>query len=157
MDIDEFSDGEWREVFEELRLLVQRAGYADWDMAMVESLDASDPDDRFAASAEVAVRPANHELRRYTEEFMRFLKSRSRWTLDERRNSLGNILHTVDGQPVEDFSVVFGERERSLYERTDNIEAMIDQLNRFHAEISGEDTSFWSNAPEDPDDGAGRR
>lgn len=157
MNIDEFSDGEWREVFEELRLLVQRAGYADWDMAMVESLEASDPDDRFAASAEFAVRPANYELLRYTEEFMLFLKSRSRWTLDERRNSLGNILHTADGQPVEDFSVVFGEREQSLYDRTDEIEQMIEQLNRFHAEISGEDTDFWFNTPEAPDDGGRRR
>lgn len=156
VDIDEFSDGEWREIYEELRLLVQRAGYADWDMAMAESLAADDPEDRVAASAEFGVRPANYELRRYTEEFMRYLKSRSRWTLDERQKSLGNILHTADGQPVENFSVIFGERERSLYERTEDIEKMIDQLSRFHAEISGENTSFWFNAPQDPDGGAAR-
>jgi hypothetical protein len=157
MDIDEFSETQWGEVLEELRLLVQRAGYADWDIAMAESLDEGrDRDGRASKDVKLAEGSAHQQLRRYTEEFMRFLKSRSRWTLEEHRRSLGRLLHTTDGAPVEDFTVVFDERERSLYEHTDQIEAMVDELNRFHAEIGGESTGFWIDDDE-PDDRGGTR
>jgi hypothetical protein len=157
MGINEFSEAQWREVLEEFRLLVQRAGYADWDMAMAQSLDEGrDRDVRAFEDVKLAGESAHDQLRLYTEEFMRFLKSRSPWTLEEHSRSLGRLLHTTDGAPVEGFTVVFDERERSLYERSDQFEAMIEKLNRFHAEISGESTGFWIDDDEPSDRGGAR-
>ncbi|MEO7690845.1 MAG: hypothetical protein ABIS51_16305 [Sphingomonas sp.] len=151
MDTRQFSEAEWRDIFDEFRFLVQRAGYADWDLAMelaIEERRIDSEDVRLEAAPD---QPALDELRRYAGEFMRFLKSRSRWTLDQQRERLGNFLRTDEGQPVDTFAVAFGDDQRSLYERTDDIDAMIENLRRFVAEIHGDDSGFWDEATDRPD------
>ncbi|KPL66740.1 hypothetical protein SZ64_00650 [Erythrobacter sp. SG61-1L] len=42
MDLENYSDRDWQEVLDEFRLLVVRAGYAEWDGAMADALIESD-------------------------------------------------------------------------------------------------------------------
>ena len=150
MDLQNYSDRDWQEILDEFRLLVARAGFADWDRATADALIETgddEPDRRDGFSADGA---PLEQLRRYAGEFIRFLKARSRWTLDEDRRSLAHLLTATDGQPIDDFKVVFDDRDetRSLYERVDNTDAMIEELRWFIDELYGEDRDFW-------DDGAG--
>lgn len=45
MNTEGFSEDEWQAVFDEFRLLVVRAGYADWDASAMELL-ADEADER---------------------------------------------------------------------------------------------------------------
>ena len=149
MQVQEFSNSEWRDIFDEFRLLVVRAGFAEWDNATAEALD--DLNDTDAGKDRSFQQPPVEQLRRYAAEFMHFLKARSRWNLETKRAELGRLLRTEDGAPVHDFSVVFEERRQSLEERADETDAMIDLLNQFLAELHGERTDFWGAAPEGPE------
>lgn len=150
MDTRDFSEAEWRDILDEFRLLVQRAGYADWDLAMALSIEEQrrDPERQLEGARD---QPTLDELRRYAGEFTRFLKSRSRWVLDQQHERLGSILLTDEGQPVVTVAVAFGEDRSSLYERTNEIDAMIAALGLFIAEIHGDDSDFWEEATDLPD------
>jgi len=154
MDTENFSDGEWQEVFEEFRLLVVRAGYTDWDASAMDAL-ADEIEDRDSARFDRVPRlfPVE-QLRRYAGAFMLFLKARSRYARDERREQLGSLLHTEAGMPVEDFLVDISGRERPIFTDEDDPDGMINELGRFLAELNGEDGAFWDDAPDGGGDGA---
>lgn len=150
MDLESYSDSDWQEVLDEFRLLVARAGYAEWDGAMADALIESDeePLDRRPG---VAVDSSSlDELRRYVAAFMRLLKGRTGEALDKQRRSLSSLLRTTDGLPVTDFAVAFGDRGgmRRLDERLDGNAAMMEELRHFLDELYGEDRDYWEGAAE---------
>jgi hypothetical protein len=152
LDLQEFSEEDWRNILEEFRLLVVRAGYADWDASMAAALSEAEEDrERFDP---LPRQPAVESLRNYTAAFMRYLKARSRYTLDERRHELGNLLHTTSGAPVEDFVLDIDGREYSIFAGEDDPDSMIEVLQRFLAELHGENTDFWTGSPGRRDDEA---
>lgn len=150
MDLQNYSDRDWQEILDEFRLLVARAGFADWDRATADALSETGDDELDRRDSFSADGAPLEQLRRYAVEFTRFLKARSRWTLDEDRRRLAHLLTATDGQQIDDIKVVFDDRDetRSLYERVDDTDAMIEDLGRFVDELYGEDRYFW-------DDGAG--
>lgn len=149
MNVDEFSQAQWRDILDELRLLVVRAGYADWDAAMAETLGEERAEIESRAFDGVPIRQSSHELRRYAEAFRRFLKARSRETLAERRRQLSSLLHTVDGEPVDQIVLSIDGRELPIGEGYDDPDAMIAELGRFLATITGEDDAFWEEGEGD--------
>lgn len=150
MNIEDFSEDEWQSVFDEFRLLVVRAGYADWDASAMDSLNDEADELTSARDDRPDVITAVDQLRRYSAAFSRFLKARSRYASEERLGQLGKLLETESGMPVEGFLVDFGRRDRAIFKGDDNPDAMIAILGRFLAELNGEDGTFWK---EDPDDG----
>ncbi len=152
MDTREFSEEEWQDVFDEFRLLVQRSGYANWDLAMelaIEERRAGAADSSIEAAD--ANEPALSDLRLYASEFMLFLKSRSHWTLNQQRERLGSLLLTEEGDPVDTFEVEFGEDRRSLSGESEEVDAMIEFLRSFVAMIHGDDGGFWEDATDSSD------
>lgn len=154
MDLKNYSDRDWQEVLDEFRLLVVRAGYAEWDSAMADVLIESDEEASVGRPGVAADILPLDELRRYVAAFMRLLKGRTGETLDMQRSSLGSLLRTTDGLPVTDFAVSFGDRggTRRLDESLHANTAMIEELRRFLDELYGEDRDYW-DAPAEDDGG----
>lgn len=154
MQVDEFSEEEWQEIFDELRLLVQRAGYGDWDRATINSLSDDFEDGERAPFERRGLLPPHTQLERYTKDFIGFLRLRSKETQARQRTELAKLLQTESGAPVEDIRVDFEGRALLLDESEDDPDAMIAALNTFLHEIVGEETQFWSEAEaEDREDG----
>ena len=106
MDPDAFDDEEWQFLLDELRMLVVRAGFADWDSAMAQCL--TEPDEE-TAPVDALIAPSPHtQLRNYTERFMRFLKVDSAWARERRRETLGSLVQTPDGLRAEGAVVATG-------------------------------------------------
>lgn len=154
MQVDEFSEEEWQEIFDELRLLVQRAGYGDWDRATIDSLSDDFEDVERAPFERRGMLPPHMQLERYTKDFIGFLRLRSKETRERQRNALEGLLRTETGTPVADVRVDVEGRALSLDESGDDPDAMIAALNTFLHEIAGEETQFWSEAEaEDREEG----
>ncbi|CAH0496439.1 hypothetical protein [Novosphingobium sp. CECT 9465] len=157
MDISEFSDGEWQEIFDELRLLVQRAGYGEWDRATIESLGDDFEDGERAPFDRLGMLPPHEQLERYTRNFISFLKLRSRPIREKQAERLAAFLRTESGAPVREIQVDFEGRDLPLFEGDDDPDGMIEELAMFLSEISGESTAFWdAAAAEDEEEGRGR-
>lgn len=154
MDTQDFTNDEWQDMLDEFRLLVMRAGFADWDAAMAVALnDFGDLDGRripIGAEAAIFELPAIERLRLYARQFMTFLKSGSRWPIDENRARLAGLLRTENDTPVDNIFVSFNERREPIDARADDIAAMVDEIGRFLNELHGEDTGFWDDTPDAP-------
>ena len=152
MDTELFSDPEWQDVLDEFRILVSRAGYADWDAAAIEALDDEAEDGDGLRDERVRYVPPVEQLRRYARAFSLFLKVRSRDAQELRRVQLGNILRTADGAPVENVVVDFDGREQSVFAGEGDPDAMIAEIGRLLAELDGEDGAFWNDDADDRGD-----
>ncbi len=154
MQIDAFSEEEWQEIFDELRLLVQRAGYGEWDRATMDSLGDDSEDTLRAPFERRGMLPPHTQLERYTKDFIGFLRLRSKEAQARQRIMLSEFLQTESGAPVDDIRVDFEGRSLSLDESGDDPDAMIAALDTFLHEIAGENTAFWSEADaEDAEEG----
>lgn len=157
MDTQDFTDDEWRDMLDEFRLLVVRAGFADWDAAMALALDDFEGLDgrRFAVGiggeAVVFDGLPVERLRIYARQFMTFLKSGARWSVDENRGRLARLLRTENDTPVEGVFVSFDDQRAPIDARAGDITAMVDEVSRFLSEIYGEDTAFWDDEPDAPE------
>jgi hypothetical protein len=150
MDVEEFSDDEWQDVFDELRLLINGAGFAEWDIAMIAALD-----EEFPSEAEID-RPvhggAHARLVNYGQSFMGLLKTTSRYNLDRSREALGSLLINESGRPVDTVLIDVGGRTISLFDASPT-DPMIEMLQQFLGTITGQDDAFWDDDIESPERG----
>lgn len=144
MDSLDFDDDELQEIFSHLRILVIRAGYADWDKSTMDWLLERDFEE---ATEETAVRRRVilEEIIDYSNYFSEYLRVRSTSSIAAHKEMLSEVLHTNDGEKSVDSAILETDegREQSLLQSDANVDKMLDVLNSFTALLEGQPNNFF--------------
>ena len=140
--MEDFSEGEWQSILDELRILVIGSGFAQWDEAMMAALE--EEEDSIGAQ---------DTLVRYGRDFVMFLKVRSEASMRGMRDRLDGLVRQEGGEPVA--SVLLESRlddSQELLSYGDTSDAFTIELSRIFSAIADRGGGFPEDFDLEPED-----